>query len=155
MYPDEPFEEFEEDDLLEHASEQQKLIKSTPAPASPKTTLYSPLDEEENREGSHHHIQSVAQGPSLHIEQPLDSYLRDSRKVVHKSQSFYASEKVLRSGHDEDVPLVTLKDQPFWTQVLSPSYFRALIVFFATSYTTNLYVASISTDVSLELLRWV
>jgi MFS family permease len=155
MYPDEPFEEFE-DDLLE--SNELLMTKSSTTPPSPTTILYNPLEQENTFSGEsapceefHHdaHIQSVAQGPSLKVEQSLNLYLRDSSKIIHKTESFFVSQRELRIGNDADAVIISLKDQPFYNQIFNASFFRSSIVFLVTSFIANFYVASISTEVSL------
>ena len=78
------------------------------------------------------------------IEQPLDTYLRDKRKMFHKTSSFLMSEKAMQKGHPE---MTSLKDRPFLHQALSSAYIRAILVFVVTSFCTNFYVASITTEV--------
>lgn len=65
------------------------------------------------------------------IEQPLNSYLRDEHKMYHKSMSYIMSAKALDNGHEE---LTSLKDQPFYNQLLSATFLRAMIVFVITWY---------------------
>jgi MFS family permease len=79
------------------------------------------------------------------IEQPLESWIRDSSKMIHKSSSFLMSQKAIKQGHPE---MTSLKDQPFYNQVFSGAYLRAILVFVVTSFCTNFYVASITTEVS-------
>lgn len=155
LYPDEPYEEFETDDTDSREEEQSVLEISN----SPKTVLHDIPETERllvsgestTRGGPsyHHsnHIQSVMSNASLHIEEPLDSYLRDERKIYRKTESFVASKKVLAMNDKEMAAAVSLKDQPFRKQLFSSSYLRATLVFVVTSFATNFYVASISTEI--------
>ena len=78
----------------------------------------------------HPHHDSPYAHPHL-VEQPLDSHLRDGRKMYHKSMSYVMSEKALDDGHEE---LIGLKDQPFYNQLLSATFLRAMLVFVITWY---------------------
>lgn len=156
IYPDEPFGEFEED-LLDEKEKLPLTNESVTIPPSPTTILYNHHLERNNEtcEGStsygqahHDHIKSVAPA-SLKVEQPLNSFLRDSSKILQKTESFFASKTALGGGADVDVTIISLKDKPFYQQLISTSYFRSSSVFLVTSFVTNFYVASISTEVSL------
>jgi MFS family permease len=79
------------------------------------------------------------------IEQPLDSYLRSNESKLNRHESFLVSRKALEEGQ---VSLVGLKDSPFRKQLASGSYIRMLVIFVATSFFANFYIASITTEVS-------
>lgn len=82
----------------------------------------------------------------LHLtEQPLNSLLREAGHNLERSKSFIYSRKALAKGHNE---LVSLKDQTFWNQVLNGMYVRNLLLFVATSFFANFYVASITTELA-------
>ena len=78
------------------------------------------------------------------VEQPLNSYLRDEFQMLERTDSYLASRKALSGGK----PAVSLKDQPFQSQLLSPTYLRAFLVFLVTSFVTNFYVGTFTTEVS-------
>jgi hypothetical protein len=79
------------------------------------------------------------------IEQPLDSYLRDSKKDrFDRSVSYILSKKAIQNGNEE---YISLKDRPFRNQIFSASYARLLLVFLVTSFFANFYIASFSTEV--------
>jgi len=78
----------------------------------------------------HPHHESPYAHPHL-VEQPLNSYLRDKRKMYHKSMSYLMSAKALDEGHEE---MTGLKDQPFYNQLLSATFLRAMLVFVITWY---------------------
>jgi hypothetical protein len=161
MYPDEPYDELE-DDFFEPRDEMELLMAQSTA--LPPTTIPFSQSEPANQllEASlshdhclyhrQNHIRSVAPGPSLLIEQPLDSFLRDGHnKILHNTESFVASKEAFESGDlDESLVTISLKDQPFYNQLFSPSYVRSFLVFLVASFVTNFYVVSISTEVSLE-----
>jgi MFS family permease len=79
------------------------------------------------------------------IEQPLDSYLRKNEGQLNRHESFLVSKKALEKGK---ISLVSLKDSPFGKQFTSGSYIRILVIFVATSFFANFYIASITTEVS-------
>ena len=81
------------------------------------------------------------------IEQPLDSYLRSNGVQLSRHESFLVSRKALEKGI---VSLVSLKDLPFRKQLTSGSYIRMLVLFIATSFFANFYIASITTEVCLK-----
>lgn len=81
------------------------------------------------------------------IEQSLDSYLRSNGDQLSRHESFLVSRKALEKGV---VSLVSLKDLPFWKQLTSGSYIRMLVLFIATSFFANFYIASITAEVRLE-----
>ena len=210
LYPDEPYEEYiDEDDLFlspedDHQDEVQALVKqetSTQADASPTSTETTELLLDKTNKVSYdqpppptsassltipqrdhlrdavlqhryerrsapefrlihehhhqHHIQSVAAVPSLSIEQPLDSYLRnDVVRDGHnhlirydRTDSFKAAETALKKGDKDMAYKISLKDQPFFKQLWSATYFRAVLIFFVSCFVTNFYVASLSTEV--------
>eukprot|EP00980_Cylindrotheca_fusiformis_P008726 scaffold1868_cov193-Cylindrotheca_fusiformis.AAC.11 len=150
LYPDEPFEESETDNASDEDSskaaalpaihETEDLLVSLDGAATLKT---------DHQDHCSNHVQSVISNASLHIDQPLDSYLRDERKLYHKSESFAASKKVLMTPHNEELAgAISLKDMPFKSQLCSAFFLRATVVFVVTSFATNFYVASISTEMA-------
>lgn len=164
LYPDEPFEEQpvvqddgDEDEEDHLPSEEQELLPDMSMP-HPLLTVHEGKEEDsllplslhqDSRHPNphHHHIDSIMSTSSLHIEQPLDSYLRDERKLYTRSESFFAAKKAWEVNNQELVKAVGMKDQPFWTQLWSADFLRATLVFCFTSFATNFYVASISTEV--------
>lgn len=79
------------------------------------------------------------------LEQPLDSYLRaDINPQLVRHNSYRASKKALDRG---DEALISLKDQPFWRQFCSGTYFRTVLFFVTVCFLANFYVASFSTEV--------
>lgn len=156
LYPDEPYETLVNDEEDQSQEEEKELIpkevtdspqslltihEGEPGGAFRRSTSTTPCNERQ------HHIESIMSSSSLHIEQPLDSYLRDERLIYSRSESFFAAKKALELNDKELVAAVGLKDQPFLAQVLSPAYLRATLVFIVTSFLTNFYVVSISTEV--------
>lgn len=81
---------------------------------------------------------------SLASEQPLESFLREGDRLLASHHSFSESRKAIEMG---DELLISLKDMPFWKQLTSGSYIRAVLTFLTTCFLANLYVASISTEV--------
>lgn len=98
------------------------------------------------------HRHSLVEASTLHrhslmAEQPLESFLRQGDKtILSRHHSFVESRKALAKGEEL---LVSLKDMPFWKQFTSGTYIRAVLIFLTTCFMANLYVASISTEVSL------
>jgi hypothetical protein len=86
----------------------------------------------------HPHHDNPYAHPHL-VEQPLNSYLRDERKMYHKSMSYFMSAKALDDGHEE---LTSLKDQPFYNQLLSATFLRAMLVFVITWYVLLCFVVA-------------
>jgi hypothetical protein len=81
----------------------------------------------------------------LFTEQSLDSFLREGDKQLQRHDSFIESKNALARGEDL---LVDLKDMPFWKQLGSGTYLRAVFTFLTSCFMANFYVASISTEVS-------
>jgi MFS family permease len=80
------------------------------------------------------------------LEQPLDSYLRaDINPQLVRHNSYRASKKALDRG---DEALISLKDQPFWRQFCSGTYFRTVLFFVTVCFLANFYVASFSTEMA-------
>lgn len=157
LYPDEPYEQQAHDEEYHTPEDGSPLIsKETTEPRKSLLTIHegeedrlseTTLSLHEDRHADHHHVESVMSTSSLHIEQPLDSYLRDETKMFNRSESFVAAKKAMEVNNKELAKAVGLKDQPFLTQVLSPTYLRATLVFMIASFATNFYVVSISTEV--------
>jgi MFS family permease len=165
LYPDESFEKLEEDffvELAEGVDGDLLLDVAEESNPNPTSTLSSNTFLESNEvkhrpsrveqatiwhEQEFLHGPSRLQRPSLTIEQPLSSFLRDDHKMLHKSESYLQSECALKSGDAKAVQFMSLKDQPFYEQLFSAVYFRSLIIFLVTSFFVNFYVASISTEV--------
>ena len=64
----------------------------------------------------------------------------------HKTRSFYQSEQALQSGDEKAVKLMSLKDQPFFVQVQSPVFARAVLIFVINSFFANFMIASLNTE---------
>jgi len=161
LYPDEPYEEMKSDDSItgseekmydddddeEQENETELLVKSSLA--SPTTVILKNVASLSVIHEHHHHheshIQSVAAGPSLIIQQPLHSYLRANAR----SESFMISKEAM--DHDDDPEMemmISLKDQPFFKQLFSWTYFRSSVFFWICTFVTNFYVSSISTELA-------
>lgn len=166
-YPDEPYEQFNDDkydELLLSSHETNESMTTTAAaktipyeqPSSQEVTALLEKSTESNKHHhDDHHIQSVSR-VSLKLSQPLDSYLRDEVLMVDRTDSFFAAKKALKDGNgngdDATSARISLKDQPFWNQLFSGTYLRAFLVFLATSFATNFYVVSLSTEVRQAIL---
>lgn len=164
IYPDDPYDEISSDDdtSLQGSDEEERmdqiegeethlLVKSALPPSghqSPTTVVLkhvaslSAIPEHKHHHESH--IQSVAAGPSLMIQQPLDSYLRP----YTRTDSFLVSKAVMASDDPDKDVIMSLKDQPFLKQLLSGSYLRSSILFWVCSFVTNFYVSSLSTELA-------
>lgn len=144
LYPDEPFEEATEEETGQQEEnlkgERQQLLPSTKSAtdSSPKThrLLVPPAAHV-----PHGHV--LAPQVTTIIEQPLNSFLRDDSHMYHRTDSYRASRKALAVGK----PAVSLKDQPFLNQLLSATYLRAFYIFLVTSFVTNFYVGTFTTEV--------
>ena len=92
-------------------------------------------------------VQAVtAHKHSLATEQPLNSFLREGDRRLNSHHSFVESRKAIDMGNEL---LIDLKDMPFFTQMTSGSYIRAVLTFLTTCFLANLHVASISTEVRI------
>ena len=103
----------------------------------------SMLDHDGHDHHEHNHHEDLH--ATVRFDEPVDSYLRDERRLMQKTVSFLVSEKALATGRAD---LVSLKDKPFSNQLFSAVYGRALIVFVSTCFFANFFVASLSTEVS-------
>ncbi|CAJ1911427.1 unnamed protein product [Cylindrotheca closterium] len=154
LYPDEPYKQHAHDDQADHITEEEKQLLSTKTKQlltiheGEEDALAATTDRHHHHHHHHPHIESAMTTSSLHIEQPLNSYLRDEKKMFTRSESFLAVKKAMEANDKELVKAVGLKDQPFFVQILSPTYLRATFVFMVTSFATNFYVVSISTELA-------
>jgi MFS family permease len=153
IYPDEPFEEMGDDylgydtpeDYEMEVGEETELIGNVSA--SPKTVIKqvaSLTTIHEHHRHDPHHIESVVAGPSLVIQQPLTSYLR----AYERSDSFMISRDVMETDDPNKELMISLKDQPFFRQLFSGSYFRSSLFFWTCTFATNFYVSSISKELA-------
>lgn len=165
IYPDQPYEESgcgddscssiqgsdDDDEENMEGEETHLLVKTALYPSvhqSPTTVVLkhvaslSAIPEHKHHHESH--IQSVAAGPSLIIQQPLDSYLRP----YTRTDSFMVSREVMASDEPDKEVIMSLKDQPFLKQLFSGTYFRSSILFWICSFVTNFYVSSLSTELA-------
>ena len=113
----------------------------------PDETYESPQLSKEYHEPSLEEQLVEATTAHRHIlaEQSLESFLREGDKQqLLRHHSFIESKKALAIG---DELLVNLKDMPFWKQLSSGTYIRAVVTFVITCFLANFYVASISTEV--------
>ena len=134
LLPDAPFEEMDDfDDLqLQDTDTSSPLVVSRPI-------RYQPSPEKLIMESTKH---------SHLIEQPLDSFLRqDPLHELERHESFVLSKKAFQKG---ELQYMSLKDMPFLRQLTSGSFIRTLVVFVATSFFANFYIASITTEVSRD-----
>lgn len=128
FWPDTPYEkedsdEFYKGDYGADFDEEQCLVKQheiTPEHDYVEATL------------SHHQL----------MEEPLDSGLRQNL-AYGRTQSYYQSAKAIQNGNTS---AISLKDQPFWNQVLSKIYIQNLVIFVTTSFFVNFTIASFSTE---------
>ena len=80
------------------------------------------------------------------VEAPLGSYLRsNSRHQLSRHLSYRQSVVSMLAGNYASL---SLKDQPFWCQLCSGEYVRALLVFCCTFFMANFYVASLPTELA-------
>jgi Major Facilitator Superfamily len=146
LYPDEPYEELIEDEDDDNDNDdifqdpEGELIDET-KPLVQTTT--------EGGVGHHKHAGHAAPHISFVVEQPFNSYLRDKHRMVERTDSYRASTKSMADGG----PPMSLKDEPLWNQLKSAAYLRAFLVFLVTTFVTNFYVVSLSTEVRLSLVH--
>lgn len=148
LYPDEPFKEFCEEELSDGDSFSKVPGEGTSLMEKSLTnSRYVTPAQDLDHTASHvqHHERRV----SLVIEQPLDSFLRIEDKKYHRTDSFQASRKSLWHGQ----PAVSLKDQPFYNQLFSAVYARAVIIFLVSTFVTNFYVGSLSMQVGTFVIN--
>jgi hypothetical protein len=145
LYPDESYEKLEEDysgqevELLMTESESTMFMMESESESMADTVgangnTHGSVDgvkfQQRSIDGLEVHLHH--DNPSAHphlVEQPLNSYLRDERKMKDKSMSYRMSAMALDAGHEE---LTSIKDQPFYNQVLSATFLRAMLVFVIT-----------------------
>jgi MFS family permease len=134
LYPDEPYEELleDDDDLFEET--EGELVHEA-----------KPLVEFTREAGADHHKHPGHAAPhiSFVVEQPFNSYLRDQHRMAQRTDSYRASKKSMEEGG----PPMSLKDESFWNQLISADYLRSFLVFMVTTFVTNFYVVSLSTEV--------
>lgn len=166
LYPDEPFKimgddkvdreekyqvEVEEEEGGGQLAEIDHLIitsstSSNSNPASELGVIHENRHHHVFDDHNHIHIQSVApSGPSLKIEQPLNSRLRAN---CLRTESFLLSKEAMETEDPEAEAIISLKDQPFFKQLCSASYLRSSFFFWISTFVTNFYVSSISTELA-------
>ena len=138
LYPDEPYEELtedrdESDDELFEDVEGDLVDEAKPL-------LHVSTDLCHDR---HNHTGHAAPHISFVVEQPLNSYLRDKHRMAERTDSYRASKKSMAEGG----PPMSLKDESLWNQLVSADYLRAFLVFMVSTFVTNFYVVSLSTEV--------
>lgn len=136
LYPDEPYEELIDDMDLSDDPEDTMDTEDSPL----LSQIYVTPNEH------HKHPGHAAPRISFVVEQPFNSYLREKHRMAQRTDSYRASTKSMARGG----PAVSLKDQPLWNQITSAAYLRALLVFMVTTFVTNFYVGSLSTEVRLN-----
>jgi MFS family permease len=152
LYPDEPYEQLIDDDIFEEVQrvidmEAEPLIIESQQQQGAAYKNVVNVTNEEHHEGvvRHRHGGHAPPHVSLIVEQPFNSYLRDKQRMVERTDSFVASSKSLAGGG----PVMSLKDMPLWDQLTSATYIRAFFVFLVTTFVTNFYVGTLSTEVSI------
>ncbi len=162
LYPDEPYEQLIDDDIFEDVhceSDIQIDMEVKPLLPGSQTlqnginnrTVQVPKEEHherllKHRHGGHGHGHAPPH-VSLIVEQPFNSNLRDKQRIIERTDSYVASAKSLASGG----PVMSLKDLPLLDQLASASYQRAFLVFLVTTFVTNFYVGTLSTEVRFFL----
>jgi hypothetical protein len=152
LYPDESYEQLKDDFSVGPEgewlmTESESTVFMTKSESTTDAVEDTALDGKGNTHGFVVGMEiprcSLSSPPEVHphhdnpfahphmVEQPLNSNLRDERKMYHKSISYIMSAKALDNGHDE---LTSLKDQPFYNQLLSATFLRAMLVFVITWY---------------------
>jgi MFS family permease len=162
IYPDTPYDDTSSDEDLsmqgsddEEKSDGHELEETIPLVTKSRSVHCSPTTVILKRVASlsaipehrHHHephIQSVAAGPSLMIQQPLDSYLRP----YTRTDSFLVSREVMETDDPHKDVIISVKDQPFLKQLFSGSYIRSSLLFWVCSFVANFYVSSLSTELA-------
>ena len=148
LFPDEPYDlpgDDVSDDVSDIDREAQPLLSERSIyqdDTAKKLLLNMP------KEGHHDHHGKKQKGHDLPhvtwiVEQPFNSYLRDRTRMLGHTDSFVASQKSMARGG----PAISLKDQPFWNQLASAAYLRAFVVFLASTFATNFYIGTLSTEV--------
>jgi hypothetical protein len=83
------------------------------------------------------------------FHQSLQSYLRSGSSLdLQRSMSFFQSRQAVETGDPSAIAKMSLKDLPFLKQVSSGSYARMTFMFTTTNFISNLYIASLATEVS-------
>ena len=141
-WPDVPFVKEDSDAYYENSSsDTDATIGEEEEPLITKTTTCTISAEQEYVEATleHHRL----------CEEPLDTGLRQ-KLAYGRSQSFLQSVQALAVSDQEPAAkcAISLKDQPFWNQVLSKTYLRNLLIFIITSFFVNFTIASISTELA-------
>lgn len=118
LYPADPFKETKDHKKVEEeVTETDDLIQSTPRNIATELGVI----HENLHHHFEHHIQSIAYGPSLKIEQPLNSGLRTN---YMRTDSFIYSKEVMDAGDPEAEVVISLKKQPFFKELCSAIYLR-------------------------------
>lgn len=139
LYPDEPYEELIEDTDEDDINDDD--LFADPEGALPDET--KPMLRISSEPELHKHPGHAPPHISFVVEQPFNSYLRDKDRMAERTVSFRASQKSLAEGG----PPMSLKDDSLWNQLKSPEYLRALLAFMVSTFVTNFYVVSLSTEV--------
>jgi MFS family permease len=139
FFPDEPYDLPVDEDVSDDESDID--WEGTPL-LSERATLQ---DDVKLPKEDHHEKHRGHDLPHISwiVEQPFNSYLRDRQRMVDHTDSFAASRKSLARGG----PAMSLKDQPFWDQLTSAAYLRAFLVFLVSTFATNFYIGTLSTEV--------
>eukprot|EP00978_Attheya_sp_CCMP212_P036418 scaffold164986_cov60-Attheya_sp.AAC.1 len=133
IWPDVPFDaqDYEQNNPLE-----QGIIPLS----DDKTTQFS------ERATRLHHIPFTAPDTKL-FHQSLQSYLRSGSSLdLQRSMSFFQSRQAVETGDPSAIAKMSLKDLPFLKQVSSGSYARMTFMFTTTNFISNLYIASVATE---------
>ncbi|KAL3906362.1 MAG: hypothetical protein SGILL_009299 [Bacillariaceae sp.] len=130
--------------LVKTSLSQQSSVTQSPTTVTSLRRVVSLSSIPENQHHHESHIQAFGT-PYLQHE-PLDSYLRP----YTRTESFMISQQAMaQSNRDEDVDMaISLKDQPFWKQLMSGTYLRSSILFWICTFVTNFYVSSLSTELA-------
>lgn len=161
LFPDEPYEQLVDEDIADSDEDapsetgdefrpllsERSIPEHEPAPQEDIARM-SAMELSDQHHDKHHHSAHAPPRISFIVEQPFNSYLRDKQRMVQRTDSYVASSKSLARGG----PAVSLKDQPFVNQLTSASYLRAFFVFLVSTFVTNLYVGTLSTEVRIRRL---
>jgi MFS family permease len=141
LFPEEPYEMAVDDDISNDDSDFDWEAKALLAEHS------ALQDDLETPKEAHHEKHKAHDLPHVSwiVEQPFNSYLRDKQRMFDHTDSFAASRTSLAHGG----PAISLKDLPFWDQLTSAAYLRAFLVFLASTFVTNFYIGTLSTEVRI------
>jgi MFS family permease len=163
IYPDTPYEDTSDDEDLsiEGSDEEEKVNgletedsrllvtkREPPVHRSPTTVVLKNVASlsviPEHRHHHESHIQSVAAGPSLVHQQPLNSYLCP----YTRTDSYMVSREVMVNDDPDKDVIISVKDQPFLKQLFSGGYVRSCLYFWVCSFVANFYVSSLTTELA-------